>query len=424
LAGHGSFISEALEQFRKLPEERNELYKGHFVSLPLAEMAEKIDDKRMKSRAQKTNKMVTKICEGLQTRFDAIVWSDGNIVSEFGDGRRMLSVEEIDGRSPRSRMFRSDEDRLVAFVHAYAKRIVRIRIPDSAIAKLNLLFLNTDRPLPLRVLVDVGEDSSLELLEYYASETKGASLLGSLHEIRMAEHSNAEVNIVHNEDRNTIGIGLARAEVLDSSSLRMNFMYNGGSATRSKSVVDASGHSAKAEINELVVGSGEQRFDITTNVVNSARGSSALLESRAVLMDSSTCLLKGSAEITREASGSESGVNERGMILDGGARMDSIPSMRINNNDVKASHSSATAPIDEEELFYLMSRGASELLAKKMVVNGFLSSGIVRLNDIAAREIVASIINERMTTKSFGTVPRITTESMWLANSGYSKVID
>ena len=170
--------------------------------------------------------------------------------------------------------------------------------------------------------------------------------------------------------------------------------------------MDIAGREAGAEVNELIVGAGDQKMDISSNVINSAESSNATLESKAVLMDRSVCMLKGYALIGENAAESRSYVNERGIILDKAAHMDSIPSMSIRNSNVKATHSSATAPIDEESVFYLMSRGASELEAKRMIVNGFITGIIGKIGDVLVREIVASIVNEKVTTRNFGFAPK------------------
>jgi Fe-S cluster assembly protein SufD len=58
-------------------------------------------------------------------------------------------------------------------------------------------------------------------------------------------------------------------------------------------------------------------------------------------------------------------------VLNDGARSDSIPSLKIGNNDVKCSHGSTTGRVDEGQLFYLQARGLSRAEAKEMLVTGY-----------------------------------------------------
>ncbi|MGI0141781.1 MAG: SufD family Fe-S cluster assembly protein [Candidatus Micrarchaeales archaeon] len=408
---YNTFVSEALEKFKSMPEETDELYKRYFVALPLQEMADKITDAKGTDNPEKQIKNVE---EGLKRKFDAIFWSNGETVSNVA---KFIAVKPIENLNLENRMTMSGDDKLAAFLNAYSRKVVQIDVPNGTKAKLNLMFINTTSPLPIQIIVNVGENASLQMFEYYTSDAAQKSLIGSLHEIRIGKYSNAEINVVHNEDKNTYVIGWSKAKVEEKANMKINFIYNGGTFTRSRNKVDVAGLEGNGEVNELIVSSGDQKMDVASNIINSAKSSHAVLESKAVMMDKSVCILKGYASITETAAQSRSFVNERGIVLDKTAHIDSIPSMSIGNSDVKATHSSATAPIDEESVFYLMSRGASELEAKKMIVNGFITGMIGKIDDVIVREIVASIINEKVTTRNYGFVPKITTESMWLAGS-------
>lgn len=410
---YNAFVSQALEQFRTLPEETDELYKKYFVAMPLEAMGELISSQ--KPAVMSPQNQIKDVISSLERKFEAIFWSNGEMVDS--KNIKAFKSQGLDSNLISSLMTKSSEDKIAAFLQAYSSRTIIIDVPKGTTAKLNLLFVNTTSPLPIQILIRIGEGAKLNLFEYYTSSTTEQSLLGSLHEITAEKYSTAEINIVHNEDKNTMSLGWAKIRGEEKSNVKVNFIYNGGTFTRSRSKVDVAGLEANAEVNELIVSTGEQKMDISTNIINTAKNSNAILESKAVLMDRSVCLLKGYASIMENAAGSRSYVNERGIVLDKTAHLDSIPSMSIGNSDVKATHSSATAPIDEESIFYLMSRGASEIDAKKMVISGFIAGIIGKIDDVIVREIVSSIINEKVTTKKFGFVPKVSTESLWLAGT-------
>ncbi|MDE1846054.1 MAG: SufD family Fe-S cluster assembly protein [Candidatus Micrarchaeota archaeon] len=410
---YAAFVSQALEQFKTLPEETDELYKRYFVAMPLEAMGKAIMEQ--KPAQMSTQNQIKEVIESLERKFEAIIWSNGEMVES--KNIRVIRSRELGSNLIEGLMTKSSEDKIAAFLQAHSSRTIMIDVPKGETARLNVLLVNTTSPLPVQILVSVEEGATLNLFEYYTSSTSEQSLLGSLHEIRSGKHSSAEINVVHNEDKNTLSLGWLKAEGEERCNLKINFVYNGGTFTRSRNKVDVAGFEANTEVNELILSAGDQKMDISTNITNTAKNSNAVLESKAVLMDRSICLLKGYASIMKNAAGSRSYVNERGIVLDKTAHLDSIPSMSIGNSDVKATHSSATAPMDEESIFYLMSRGASEIEAKKMVINGFISGIIGKIDDVIVREIVASIINEKVTTKGFGTVPKVTTESLWLAGT-------
>ena len=99
-------------------------------------------------------------------------------------------------------------------------------------------------------------------------------------------------------------------------------------------------------------------------------------------MDKSFCIMKGFAKIEKGATKAKSYVHERGILLDRGARVNGLPDMSVDENDVKATHSSATAPVDPESVFYLMSKGIDEIGVRKLLVTGFFANSISKMQRV------------------------------------------
>lgn len=85
------------------------------------------------------------------------------------------------------------------------------------------------------------------------------------------------------------------------------------------------------------------------------------------------------------------------MILNDGARADSIPSLRIETNDVRCSHGSTTGRINQEEVHYLTSRGISSLEARRMLILGYfdelLEKAAVEVRDVLRERIEARLLD-------------------------------
>jgi Fe-S cluster assembly protein SufD len=82
-------------------------------------------------------------------------------------------------------------------------------------------------------------------------------------------------------------------------------------------------------------------------------------------------VFQGLIDVGVGASETDAYLSNRNLILSEGARSESIPSLKIGNNDVRCSHGSTTGRIDDEHLYYLMSRGLSEADAREMIVLGY-----------------------------------------------------
>ncbi len=188
-----------------------------------------------------------------------------------------------------------------------------------------------------------------------------------------------EINALHNENSNTVNLSFMRNRIGEDSHLKLNSVYSGAAHTRVRNVIEATGKGSNVDVNEIIFGASEQKFDISTYIVNKGAHTNASLESKAALMDKSFCIMKGFAKIEKGATKAKSYVHERGILLDKGAKVDGLPDMSVDENDVKATHSSATSPVDPESVFYLMSKGIDELGVRRLLVSGFFANSMAKV---------------------------------------------
>jgi Fe-S cluster assembly scaffold protein SufB len=129
---------------------------------------------------------------------------------------------------------------------------------------------------------------------------------------------------------------------------------------------------ASSEDVEIIFGAGNQSFDITSNLIHNGQHSRGRVLVKSVLKDTSKSLFKGMIKIDKAGKGTESYLAGHAILLDRGAKSDSIPGLEIETNEVKATHSASVAQMDETQLYYLMTRGLSREGAKREIVSGFL----------------------------------------------------
>ncbi|MGD0177057.1 MAG: Fe-S cluster assembly protein SufD [Candidatus Bathyarchaeia archaeon] len=153
----------------------------------------------------------------------------------------------------------------------------------------------------------------------------------------------------------------------------------GGAYTRSRLESLMKGSGASSENVEVVFGAGTQRFDTVSNITHCGPNTSGHAISKGVVKDKAKAIFKGMIRIEENAKNSRAYLAEHAMILSKDALADAIPGLEIETNDVKATHSASVAQIDEEEIFYLRSRGLSEDDAKKLIIVGFFEPLVERI---------------------------------------------
>ncbi len=105
----------------------------------------------------------------------------------------------------------------------------------------------------------------------------------------------------------------------------------------------------------------------------------------------------GDVVVRREAVGTDTYEMNRNLVLDDGARADSVPNLELETGDVaSAGHASATGRFDDQQLFYLQARGIPERIARQLVVRGFFVDVLARIDSVEWREIVLQRIAQRL----------------------------
>ena len=109
----------------------------------------------------------------------------------------------------------------------------------------------------------------------------------------------------------------------------------------------------------------------------------------------------GDVLIGNAAVGTDSYEQNRNLVLTDGARADSVPNLEIETGDIQgAGHASATGRFDDEQLFYLQSRGIPEDEARRLVVRGFLSEIVQQIGSPALQERLQAKIEDELQTTS------------------------
>jgi Fe-S cluster assembly scaffold protein SufB len=139
------------------------------------------------------------------------------------------------------------------------------------------------------------------------------------------------------------------------------------------------GEGATATQLDFLFGSKKQGFDLSFSNNHVAAKCFSRCSLKAVMAQSSNCAFDGMIRIYPDAQQSDALLECHGMLLSKTSSANMIPGLEIQADDVKATHSASVYHIEEEALFYLMSRGISESDAKRMLVKGFLESVVLQL---------------------------------------------
>jgi len=139
---------------------------------------------------------------------------------------------------------------------------------------------------------------------------------------------------------------------------------------KTDSVLNGSG--AQSEDVQIVFGTKNQMFDISSNLDHVGFSTRGKVLVKSIVKDTAKSLFKGMIKIRKNAQTSEAYLAGHAILLNKGAQADAIPGLEIETNEVKATHSASVSQIDEEQIFYLMCKGLDREGAKREIINGFV----------------------------------------------------
>ncbi|HWC68229.1 MAG TPA: Fe-S cluster assembly protein SufD [Acidimicrobiales bacterium] len=229
-----------------------------------------------------------------------------------------------------------------------------------------------------RLLVDAGPDSEATVVERFASDDV-AALVVPLVELRAAPAARLRYVAVNDLGPKAWQIGhqLARGE-RDSNTLIASVALGGDYArVRSESRLDGPG----AEARQIAVYFGEahQMHDFRTLQDHVAPKTTSNLLFKGAVQGRARSVYTGLIHIGPEAKGANAFQTNRNLKLSDGAWAESVPNLDIETNDVRCSHASAVGPVDEDQRFYLESRGVPPGVAERLIVLGFFDEVLTQL---------------------------------------------
>ena len=159
---------------------------------------------------------------------------------------------------------------------------------------------------------------------------------------------------------------------------------------------DLRGEGSHTEAKVVAITTGEQVTGIDTKVTNFGKHSIGHILQHGVILQSSTLTFNGVGHIVKGARGSDAQQESRVLMLSRTARGDADPILLIDENDVTAGHAASVGRVDEDQMYYLMSRGIDKDTAQRLVIRGFLSSVITEIPEKEVRERLTNMIERKL----------------------------
>ena len=267
--------------------------------------------------------------------------------------------------------FRSDRNGFTALNLAFSE-MATLRIKKDTVV---------DQPIEFRFAAGAGEatfphliiiaeaGSRATIVETYASP--GSGFTNAAVQIIVEHDANLTHYRVQKESPETFHYGVTEVEVGRGGVYNSTNINLGAALSRHDIELKFVAEGGEAFVDGLYMLSGSQHSDTHSIIDHTVPNCTSHQTYKGVLNDKSRAVFNGKVFVRENAHGTDAQQSNKNLLLSNEARVDTKPQLEIFNDDVKCSHGATVGQLEEEELFYLLTRGLPENLARNLLTYGF-----------------------------------------------------
>ena len=300
-----------------------------------------------------------------------------------------LTVGPLTGGTP---LAGAESDRMTALIGACWNIGTEISLLSGSITAPIIIRIESPaqgEALLARIAVKLGENVSATISEEVTGRsadsgstigTTARALLATTSEVTLGKGAKLRLASIQELPEDVVYLPVRRHEFGANAELQIAAAQIGARLVRGRIDHQLTGNGSKVRQVEVVFAGADQLHDLTTYSLHAGEKTVGDLLAKGIFAGKARGFVKGVTTIPRSGRGTNSYLGEFGMLLSKTARSVAIPSLWIDQPDCeRAAHGSSVGPIDQNQIFYLRTRGLTEAEARRTIVMGYLEPVVAAL---------------------------------------------
>jgi len=303
--------------------------------------------------------------------------------------------------------FTEQQNSLTSLNHALVHDGIFLEIEDNYSFKKPLIIYNffnkssENKIINNKCFISLGKNSQLSLLEYYKAEDSIKYFNNTIHHYSIQKNSILKKFSIDNNLDNSYNYHLTNVKSY-SNSIFENFLLSSGSSFIKNEIhCDLVETFSSCFISALIFLKNQQHHELKTNVNHKHENCKSSQLVKSALLDKSNCTYQGKIYVDKKAQKTNGYQLSKALVLSENSAFNSKPELEIYADDVKCSHGSTTGNIDQNSVFYLMSRGLSKEQANRMLVEGFLNEAIETITEPNIKSLISKLFIDKINKTKF-----------------------
>ena len=242
-----------------------------------------------------------------------------------------------------------------------------------------------------RLDIILEENSRLNLINFFTDYSSN-NFININHEFKVEKDSILKNYIIDSKENSNIKYFNNNID-LNQNSLVENFILSTGSKfIKNEIICNLKEKYSSAFISGIINLKSNQQHEIKTNVNHLAENTKSYQLIKSILNENSKGIYQGKIFVDSKAQKTNGYQLSKAILLTENAEFDAKPELEIYADDVKCSHGSTSGCLDENSIFYLMSRGIKRNDAEKLLINGFMLDAVEKITELEIKKLIKEIM--------------------------------
>ena len=289
------------------------------------------------------------------------------------------------------------ENSLIDLNSAFTDKVFKILIKKNYSLKKPLIIYHSTNDkikstnINLRLDFELGENSCLKLIDYFSNNTT-KNFINIFYNFNLEKDSILKNYKIDKFRNNNLKYSFNNIEQ-DNNSVSETFILSAGSDYFKNEInCNLNGEYSSAFINGIFSLKENQQHEIRTTINHLVENTKSYQLIKSVLGKNSKSAYQGRIFVNSKAQKTDGYQLSKAILLDETSEFNAKPELEIYADDVKCSHGSASGSLDENSIFYLMSRGLNYQQSKELLINGFLMDVVEKITDVEIKNLITNII--------------------------------
>ena len=344
-----------------------------------------------------TNKVDTSVfVDGLE--HNKIVFINGRIEKIDFNYEKKEQIEIIDQSETTNKL--DNNNSLSDLNNAFTNKCFKILVKKGyQLAKPLIIYHSTNskiwsKNINLRLDFELDKDSSLRIVDLF-NDTSEKNFLNIFYNFELKENAVLKNYKVDKFKNKNIKYSFNNIEQ-DKNSISETFILSSGSNfVKNEINCNLKGEHSSAFVNGIFSLDDNQHHEIRTIINHLTENTKSYQLIKSVLDQSSKAVYQGKIFVNSEAQKTDGYQLSKAILLKKESEFNAKPELEIYADDVKCSHGSASGSLNEDSIFYLMSRGLNYQQSRELLINGFLLDVVEKITDSEIKNLIKNMIGIR-----------------------------